>query len=140
MTKPKNLWDLSKGEDSNKINVGPLLVKVRKSLGIVIPTMLFSSTIAFAAEPTVLRAPAGPTTDAIKVGKKTKKIHKQVEIFKKGSAVGLTAGTCGKVFERRALNVKTGNSAGDATVIGFAIVCGYLIAFTQVAFASSNGE
>ena len=74
------------------------------------------------------------------VGKKTKKIHKQGEIFKKGSAVGLTAGPCGKVFERQALNVKTGNSAGDATVIGFAIVCGYLIAFTQVAFANSNGE
>ena len=75
------------------------------------------------------------------MGKKAKKIHKQVEIFKKCSALGLTAGTCGKVFERRALNVnKTGNSAVDATVIGFAIVCGYLLAFTQVAFASSNGE
>ena len=72
MTKTKNLWDLSKGEDSNKINVGPLLIKVGKSLGIVIPAMLLNSTIAFAAEPTVLNT-SWANNRCNKSGKKSQK-------------------------------------------------------------------
>ena len=121
------IWDMSKGNDDNKVNISPVTNRLYKSARIIIPALLISS-VALADD---VPGKAGEAAKAVSKASKTKK---RVEFFKKTTGVAVTGQTCLKALEKGVENRKSGNPVIDAMTLALAITCGYLIAMAQLTF------
>ena len=122
-----NLWDISAGNQFDKINISFVTTRVTKSVRIIIPALLLSS-VAFAADT------GGPVGDVAKVTKKVANTKKQVKIFEKAAGLALIGETCRQALEKGAQQ----NKSGNLSLVALAIACGYFIAIMQLSLISDD--
>ena len=126
-----NLWDISTGNQADKIDISFITTRLSKSAKIIIPTLLLSS-VAFAVDT------ACPVGDTAQVTKKMANTKKQIKVFEKAAGLILTGETCRKTLEKGVQQHKSGNAALDAALVALAIACGYFIAMTQLSLSSDD--
>lgn len=122
-----NLWEISAGNQFDKINISFVTTRVTKSVRIIISALLLSS-VAFAADT------GGPVGDVAKVTKKVANTKKQVKIFEKAAGLALTGETCRQALEKGAQQ----NKSGNLSLVALAIACGYFIAIMQLSLISDD--
>ena len=95
---------ISAGLDENKKSLSPIFKKLRKTVIIVTPVLLFSNT-ALAAETTKCSKVIVELPTAVESLKKTRKAQKALEAVKKFGGYHVSYGVCKSAFVRTFLHV-----------------------------------
>ena len=95
---------ISAGQDENKKSLSPIFKKLRKTVIIVTPILLFSST-ALAAETTKCSEFIVELPTAVESLKKTRKAQKALEAVRKFTGYNFSYRVCKNAFDRTFLHV-----------------------------------